>query len=140
MTLFEICSSIRTIQFSGEYLFSLKSLYNLLKTNIEIKLEECLIMPYYICNNKRIELYQFEMYCTSKYSFEEYLTKKTGYKEIGDIPKDIVRLRRNCFLHPDEPQRLAKFLEYIFYNSELRSEVEQAFGEYSIDNLYAIIY
>lgn len=48
MRITEIESVIKSVEFNGEFFLNLLELYNLLQTDFEIEMEECLITPYYI--------------------------------------------------------------------------------------------
>ncbi len=140
MRITEINTVIKSVEYAGEIFINLQELDNLLKTDFRIEMEECLITPYYIQDNKRMELYQYEFCCTGELGFEEYILKITGKKKIEDISEEIYCLRRNCFSTCDEPNKLADFLNFLFENKTLKKEIEQVFGEYIEENLYAVVY
>lgn len=104
MRITEIDTVIKSVEYAGETFINLQELDNLLKTDFRIEMEECLITPYYIQDNKRMELYQYEFCCTSEYDFEGYILKLTGKEKIEDISEEICCLRRNCFSTCDEPE------------------------------------
>lgn len=87
-----------------------------------------------------MELYQYEFCCTDECDFEEYILKLTGKKKIEDISEEIFCLRKNCFSTCDESNKLADFLKFLFENQTLKEEIEQVFGDYIVENLYAVIY
>lgn len=140
MRITEINTVVKTIEYAGEIFINLQELYKLLKTDCKIEMEECLVTPYYIQDDKRMELYQYEFCCTGEMSFEEYLLRLTGKKNIEDIPGEIFRLRRNCFSICEESDRLAVFLDFLFGNKTLEEEIERVFGDYNVENLYAVTY
>jgi len=140
MKLSQINTVIKAVEYAGENFINLQDLYNLLTTEVKIEMEECLITPYYLQDNKRMELYQYEFCCTSEYNFEEYVLEVTGKHKIEDIPKEILYLRKKCFATIDEPNRLFEFLKFILENKDLQEEVKKTFGNYIVEDLYAIIY
>lgn len=140
MRITEINTVIKSIEYAGEIFINLQELDNLLKTDFRIEMEECLITPYYIQNNKRMELYQYEFCCTDEIDFEEYILKLTGKEKKEDISEDIFCLRKNCFSTCDEPNGLADFLKFLFKNKTLKKEIEQVFDDYIAENLYAVVY
>lgn len=140
MKITEINSIIKSVEYAGEIFINLQELDSFLKKDYRIEMEECLITPYYIQDNKRMELYQYEFCCTNELNFEKYILKITGKEKVDDVPKEILYLKRNCFSTYDEPKRLAEFLKFLFKNKTLKEEIEQAFGEYIVDNLYAVVY
>ena len=139
MRITEINTVIKSVEYSGESFINLPELYNLLKTDFRIEMEECLITPYYIQDNKRMELYQYEFCCTNEVNFEEFILKSTGKEKIEDISEEIYCLRRNCFSTCDEPNRLADFLQFLFDNKILKEEIKKVFGDYTAENLYAVV-
>lgn len=140
MRITEINTVIKSIEYAGEIFINLQELDNLLKTGFRIEMEECLITPYYIQDNKRMELYQYEFCCTNEIDFEEYILKLTGKEKKEDISEDIFCLRKNCFSTCDEPNGLADFLKFLFGNKTLKKEIEQVFDDYIAGNLYAVVY
>lgn len=140
MRIIEINSAIKSVEYAGEIFVNLQELKKLLNTNFKIEMMDCLIIPYYIQNNKRMELYQYEFCCTSEFDFQQYILKLTGKEKIEDVSKEIFYLRRNCFSTCDEPNGLVNFLEFLFESETLKEEIMQAFGDYIPENLYAVIY
>lgn len=140
MKIAEINTIMKSVAYAGERFINLQKLDNLLKTDTCIEPDEYLVVPYYIQNNKRMELYQYEFCCTGELNFKEYILKLTGKENIEDIPEEIVHLRRNCFSSYDEPNGLADYLKFLFENQSLREEIERVFGHYTAENLYAIVY
>lgn len=140
MKITKINTIIKSVEYAGEIFINLKELDNLLKTDFKIEMEECLITPYYIQDNKRMELYQYEFCCTDEFDFEEYILKLTGKEKIEDISEEILSLRKKCFSTCDEPNGLADFLKFLLENKILKKEIEQVFGNYIVENLYAAVY
>ena len=99
MRITEISTVIKCVEYAGEIFINLQELEDLLKTDFKLEMEECLITPYYIQDNKRMELYQYEFCCTDESDFEKYILKLTGKEKIEDISEDILWLRKNAFQH-----------------------------------------
>ncbi len=140
MRITEINAVIKSVEYAGEIFINLQELNNLLKTDFRIEMEECLITPYYIQDNKRMELYQYEFCCTGEFDFEEYILKLTGKEKIEDVSEEIFYRRKNCFSTCDETSGLNDFLKFLFNNKTLKEEIEQVFGDYIAENLYAVVY
>ena len=140
MRITEVSAEITSFKYSGETYINLKELSDLLKTGCHPEMEECLIMPYYICNKKRMELYQYEFYCVKDCDFEKYLLKLTGKAKIEDVPNEIRFLRRKCFWAFDETDGLAEYLEFLLDNAALKGEIEKIFGSYNAENMFAVVY
>lgn len=140
MRITEINTVIKSVEYAGEIFINLQELDNLLKNDFRIEMEECIITPYYIQDNKRMELYQYEFCCTDEFDFEGYILKLTGKEKIEDISEDICCLRRNCFSTCDERNGLVDFLKFLLDNKTLQEEIKKVFGDYIVENLYAIVY
>lgn len=140
MRITEINTVIKSVEYAGEIFINLQELDDLLKTDLKLEMEECLITPYYIQDNKRMELYQYEFCCTDESDFEKYILKLTGKEKIEDISEEILCLRKNCFSTCDEPDGLTDFLKFLLDNKTLREEIKKVFGHYSVENLYAVVY
>lgn len=131
---------LRTIEYAGEYFVNLQELRELLKIEPLVEMEEVLITPYYIQDNMRMELYQYEFYCTNDCGFEDYILTQTGKKRIEEVPEEILYIKKNCFATLKEVHKLMDFINFILENEDLQEEVKQVFGEYMAENLYAIVY
>ena len=140
MKVTELNTVLGTIEYAGEKFINLLELEELLEDEIVLEMDEVIITPYYIQNDKRLELYQYEFCCMKNCNFKEYVLNLTGKKRIEDIPKEILTIRNSCFATVDEPDKLKDFLKFLFQNKYLQKEVEQVFGEYVVKNLYAIVY
>lgn len=140
MRITEINTIIKTVECAGEIFVNLQELHNLLKTDVRIEMEECIITPYYLHDDKRMELYQYEFCCTNEVDFEEFILRLTGKEKIGDISEEILYLRRKCFSTCDEPNGLIDFLTFLFDNKVLIDEIKKVFGNYIAENLYAVVY
>lgn len=136
----EINMKMRYVECAGEKFINLLELDSFLKKYKRIEMEECLITPFYIQDNKRMELYQYEFCCTNELNFENYLLRKTGKEKIEDVPKEVFILRSNCFSSSYEPNRLAEYIKFLFENKLLKEEIMQVFGEYDVKNLFVVIY
>lgn len=138
----EIYTVVEHIALSGELFINLSDFNNILKSDIgkQIEMEECLITPFYIQDNKRMELYQYELNICNKCGFEEYILERTGERNLGDIPEEIIKLRKICFANSEEYNKIIYYLDFLFKNQELRKEVEQSFGSFNEANLYVAVY
>ena len=140
MRITEINTIIKSVEYAGEIFINLQELHNLLTTDFGIEMEECIITPFYVQDDKRMELYQYEFCCTNGVDFEEFILKLTGKEKIEDISEEIWYLRRKCFSICDEPNGLTDFLTFLFDNKALIEEIKKVFGDYITENLYAVVY
>lgn len=140
MRITEISTVIKSVEYAGEIFINLQELDDLLKTDFKLEMEECLITPYYIQDNKRMELYQYEFCCTDEFDFEKYILKLTGKEKIEDISEEILCLRKNCFSTCGEPSGLTYYLKFLLDNKTLKEEIKKVFGHYSVEKLYAVVY
>ena len=140
MRVTEIDTVLETIEYAGEIFINLQELDELLKGETLIEMEEVLITPYYIQDDKRLELYQYEFCCTDKVCFEEYILNLTEKEKTEDIPEEIWELRKKCFSMCGSVDTLVGFIEFLFNDQSLKKEIEKIFGSCSIENLYAIVY
>lgn len=138
----EINTIVKHIIISGEIYIALSDLISYLNSDDgkQIELEECLITPFYLYENKRMELYQYEFCMTNEYNFEDYITKLTGKKNYEEIPREIIELRKICFSRVSEQNKINKYLKYIVDNQDIKSEVEQVFDNFDKANLYVTVY
>ncbi len=140
MKVSDINKKLRTIEYAGELFVNLQELRELLRNEPLVEMEETLITPYYIQDNKRLELYQYEFCCTEDCTFEDYILTQTGKNQIKEVPQEIIYLRKKCFATYEEENKLKDYIDFIFENRTLQNEVVNSFGNYTPENLYAIVY
>ncbi|MCH5258664.1 MAG: hypothetical protein J1F18_02865 [Lachnospiraceae bacterium] len=140
---------ISKIIIGGEEMLNLYELVKCIETDKTPPLiEECIITPYYINENGRYELYQYE-FCVEQENgetFEEYILRITGKRKIEEVPDDIIRIRRICFTQIDvnNPSGiLKKIIEYFHFlmnDEEVQSEVIDIFTEFDNKKIFVCIY
>ncbi|GKI16246.1 hypothetical protein CE91St44_27310 [Oscillospiraceae bacterium] len=108
-----------------------------------IETDDCIITPYYVFDGKRMELYEYKLYIhlVNTPNFEKYLLRKTGRFKVSDIPKDVIILQKNCYFEILKTERkisskkIQQYLDFLLGNNCLKAQVEQALGEFSVNNL-----
>ncbi|MBD5452839.1 MAG: hypothetical protein HDR30_00735 [Lachnospiraceae bacterium] len=142
-------SMISKKNIGGEEMLNLHELVTCIELDKTPSLiEECIIMPYYIDQKGRYELYQYEFRVESmnKETFEEYILRITGKKKIDDVADNIIRIRQICYAKLDRNNQndiLKKIKDYFYFliNSEdVQKEIVDIFGEFNLNNLYICIY
>lgn len=111
-------------------------------------IEECIIMPYYISDGRRYELYQYEFYAEQKNgeTFQEHILRITGKKSINEVPNDILKIRQICFAKIDaenQSDNLSKIKEYFTFlmtDENIKKEVMDIFLEFDINKIFVCIY
>ena len=138
----EIATLAKHMIFQNEVFINLVDFLRVLELDLEnqIKMDSCVITPYYIADNKRMELYQYEFLLSDEYDFEDYILIKTGKKKIENIPDEVLMLRNKCFAKANEKQKLIDYLHFLLFSQELKNEVESVFGDFYKFNLYVSIY
>lgn len=140
MKIVEIISKVTLTEYLGEQFIKLQELFNLLKEEQKIEMEECIILPFYIQDKRRMELYEYEFYCTNEKNFEQFILSITGKNNLEEISREVLSLREKCFANIDEPQKLVDYFNYILQSKKLQEEIIKIFGNYTSENLYALIY
>ena len=90
-----------------------------------------------------MELYEYKLYIhlVNTPNFEKYLLRKTGRFKVRDIPKDVIILQKNCYFEILKTERkisskkIQQYLDFLLGNNCLKAQVEQALGEFSVNNL-----
>lgn len=140
---------ISKIIIGGEEMLNLYELVKCIETDKTPPLiEECIITPYYINENGRYELYQYEFCVEQKNgeTFEEFILRITGKRKIEEVPDDIIRIRRICFTQIDvnnQSDILKKIIEYFYFlmnDEEVQNEVIDIFKEFDIKKIFVCIY
>ncbi len=123
-----------------------KHLISMDKDNIEV--QECILTPYYIHGNKRLELYEYELNIrkVEKLNFEKFLLNLTGQKDIKNIPENIIELQKNCYIKLENDNTflsiniLHQYVDYIINSIELQNQIKDCFGLYNVEEFYFAFY
>lgn len=111
-------------------------------------IEPCLIIPYYINENKRYELYQYE-FCLEQQdgeTFEEYLLRMTGKRRLEEVPKHITKIRQMSFARIEmgnEENVLKRLIDWAYFlmnDDAVKSEIVDLFAEFDSKKLFVGIY
>ena len=125
--------------------FSCNDFFKLLKVENNVGYFDCIITPFYILNNKRYELYEYELIISSTESFEQYMTIVTGQK-FETINKKVLETRENCYIElsgrnsSDITDQILKYLEYLKTNVEMQNEIKNIFNEFDESKMFFAIY
>ena len=110
--------------------------------------EDCILTPYYIHAGALYELYEYELNIrlTDQPDFRRYLLKKTGKGTVEEVPDQIVRLQRECYIEVLKADgqlpvgRLLQYIDFLFAEEAVISQVQQVFGVYQLDGLWLAFY
>ena len=110
--------------------------------------EDCILTPYYIHDGALYELYEYEMNIrlTDQPDFRRYLLKKTGKGTVEEVPDQIVRLQRECYIEVLTADgllsvgRLLQYIDVLVAEETVISQVQQVFGVYQPDGLWFSVY
>ena len=141
-----IINSLNASELSnGEVLYSLVGFYEEIKKICEayVSADDCIIMPYYVLGERRMELYEYELkiQVVESPNFEKYLLGRTGKFKVDDIPKEVILLQRNCYFEVLEAEqkisvkKIKQYIEFLYNNNCLKHQIEQAFGEFKKEQL-----
>ena len=110
--------------------------------------EDCILTPYYIHAGALYELYEYELNIrlTDQPDFRRYLLKKTGKGTVEEVPDQIVRLQRECYIEVLKADgqlpvgRLLQYIDFLSAEEAVISQVQQVFGAYQTDGLWFSVY
>ena len=111
------------------------------------EIEEAIIIPYYINEKGRYELYQYE-FCIQQENgetFEEYLFRVTGKNKFEEIPDSIIKVRKMCFARRDKEdsdivKKLYDYFCFLLNDISVQNEIKSIFSEFDSKKLYICIY
>ena len=142
-------SRISKRNIGGEEMLNLYELVKCIESDRTPSLiEECIIIPYYIDEKGRYELYQYE-FCIEEMNeetFEEYILRITGKKEIEEISNNIIRIRQICYAklggdnQGDILNKIKKYFLFLMNDEDIQREIVGIFGEFNPNKLYICIY
>ena len=83
---------------------------------------------------------------TDQPDFHRYLLKKTGKGTVEEVPDQIVRLQRECYIEVLKADgllpvgRLLQYVDFLFAEEAVISQVQQVFGVYQRNDLWFAFY
>ena len=135
---------------NGEFFYSLADFRRQLESLKEDSLAvlDCILTPYYIHAGALYELYEYELNIrlTDQPDFRRYLLKKTGKGTVEEVPDQIVRLQRECYIEVLKADgqlpvgRLLQYIDFLSAEEAVISQVQQVFGAYQSDGLWFSVY
>lgn len=141
----QIVSGLKSMRISNEVLYSIQDMGKTLAQENEedIFISDCAIVPNYVSEGKRLELYEYEFDCTfvEKEDIESYLCRLTG-KKGEEIPEEIRERQKFCHIELLKQERTIKkekIREYIRYISDvpdIHDQIVGSFGQFDERNLY----
>lgn len=130
---------------NGEILYGFSDFYDVIKKICEeyIETDDCIITPYYVCEGRRLELYEYEMNIrlVDESDFEQYLLGKTGKIKVDDIPKAVILLHKNCYYEILKTEgkvsieKIRQYIDYLYNSDNLKKQVQQVFGRFDSQHL-----
>lgn len=140
----QIINNLDYMPWGNTELYKFTDLLNYLNSINESEVifdEDILLDPFYICNKKRYELYDFELSVRiGGCSIDECILGMAGKKSIDEVDFNIADKLRNRYVPVTEKKlpvsRFIEYINYIFNNEELIERMYDVFGEFYTENLY----
>ena len=141
----KIIESLNTIKITNEILYNVFDFKEALNKLVACHLEvgECLLTPFYVCDEKVYELYEFELNINfvEVKDFNKHLLNLTRKKTLEKIPQSIVNRQRKCYieLFRDEPVRkdvIEEYLDVLLKSLEVKKQVLEVFAYFDEKNLF----
>lgn len=112
------------------------------------QIEDCIAVPFYIDAGKRYELYQYELRVEEENgdTFEEYLLRATGKKKFEEIPDNIIKMRRICYINNirnDQEgtwKKIKEYFDFLLHDKDVQQEITAVFTEYDEKKLFISIF
>ena len=109
---------------------------------------DCILTPYYIHAGALYELYEYELNIRSndQPDFHRYLLKKTGQRSVEEIPDQVVRLQKECYIEAAKASgrlpvgRLLRYIDFLCAEEAMMSQIQQVFGSYQQNDLWFAFY
>lgn len=143
----EIVSRIPKKQVFCEELFQAKAFRECL-VNLrisELRADDFILTPYYVLPGKILELYEYEFrFSKDGFSLEKYLLNLTGQKSLLDIPEDVLRRQKECYVACNRGtiyvERLLRYIDFIFSEQSIQEQGIACAPTFSTENLYFEFY
>lgn len=149
VSLKEEFKKLKTYRKSNEELYKFSEFEKNLKLiNFDtFEIDDFIITPYYIDDNKIYELYAYELNVriVDEIDFEGYVKKITGRERIEDVANEVIELHKNCYLEITDSKNLSKkalqeYISYLKNSKQIESEIQKMFSTFDKDNLYFEVY
>ncbi len=109
---------------------------------------DCILTPYYIHAGALYELYEYELNIrsTDQPDFHRYLLTKTGKRSVEEIPNQVVRLQKECYIEAAKASgrlpvgRLLRYVDFLCAEEPMMSQIQQVFCSYQQNDLWFAFY
>ncbi|MCL2047778.1 MAG: hypothetical protein FWG87_03520 [Defluviitaleaceae bacterium] len=114
----------------------------------DIYVNEHIITPFYIYNNKVLELYDYSLNIQQVDSpnFNNFILEETGKTKLNEINNSIIQKYEKCYLETIRPNKylpIAKLQEYLHYLrtvTDIKDRIFDYLNEFYEDKLYIELY
>ena len=130
-------------------MYSLKDFYEKLKnlSQDEFKTEDIVLIPFYIDNGKRYELYDYELsikVLDNEIDIESYINKLFRNSCKNEVDKELTKKNKIRFIpiknKKVSKERIVQYLEYVMASQDIRDTIVQVFGDFNVEKLYFEIF
>ena len=146
----DLFTAMDTLKVSNGMYFNMAVFYETLSIlgKSEIRVEDLVIVPFYIYNQKVLELYDYTLNIrqVDKPNADNFILKKTGKLSVKDIKPEIEHKLRRCYIEVIKPNqfikasKLLEFFQYVRNSPEVKENVIHGFNEFMDQNLYFEFY
>lgn len=143
-----IIMNLNVTKVSNEEFYKLIDLKDtlILLNSKEIEVTDFVITPYYIHNNTRLELYEYEfnLRIMKNADFNKYLLELTGKQNIEDILPSIIEIQKKCYVeilnNILDINIITNYINYLCHNEDTKNQIERCFKDFNVEQLFFQIY
>ena len=135
---------------NGEVFYNLADFRRQLESLKEgsLAVADCVLTPHYIHAGALYELYEYELNIrsTDQPDFHRYLLTKTGKRSVEEIPNQVVRLQKECYIEAAKASgrlpvgRLLRYVDFLCAEEPMMSQIQQVFCSYQQNDLWFAFY
>ena len=149
-SLHDLLADMNTVKISNARYYKWLDFYDVLNRNIEAKIlsDDYIITPFYIRNQKVLELYYYELNIrqVDAPGRDNFILEKTAKKSIKDVPPSILQNFTRCYLEVINPCKfmsardLHSYFGYVKDSNDLKEELINYLHEFDDEKLYFEVY
>lgn len=144
----EIIRKLNLIKISNEEFYKLIDLQKslLLLDGEKVEVSDIILTPYYIQDNKRLELYEYEfsLRIIENPDFNKHLLKLTGKENIDDILPNVIERQKVCYIELSEKvldiKVIKKYIDYLYDCKDIKNQIKSCFEIFNINQLFFSMY
>ena len=148
--LFDLFAKMDVLELSNAKYYKLLDFCDVLShlCEADVEIDECIITPFYICDQRVLELYDYELRIlkVSKPNVENYILNITGKLNLEEVNPTIIEKLKKCYLEVQSPNKtlpvceLKRYTQFVRNSEEIKERILRYQNEFDEGKLFFEVY